>query len=169
MRVVISRWPRIGIVAQHVYRRFQPRFTVGAVGILISNDQKVLLVEHVFHAVHPWGLPGGWVDDNELPQRAVEREFLEETGLAVECADTLAIWSSTYWHNHLDLAFLVKLIGDLPLKLTLSSELLNYQWAHRTDLPPVMAEHRQAIELGFAMQKLRANEAAFSQTTEESS
>ncbi|WP_226951945.1 NUDIX hydrolase [Pyrobaculum calidifontis] len=52
-----------------------------ASGVLI-RDGKVLLVKHPKLGVYIY--PGGHVEEGETPIEAVEREFREETGLAVE-------------------------------------------------------------------------------------
>lgn len=38
-----------------------------------------------------WSIPGGWLEHGEHPERAAEREVLEETGLAVQCYDIAAV------------------------------------------------------------------------------
>ncbi len=135
--------PWLAISIQRLYRLFQPRYTLGVVGILFNEDNQVLLVEHAFHSVFAWGLPGGWVDGNEMPGRAVEREFREETGLDVAASYPVDVWGNRYWRNHVDLAFLVVLKKPAPTELVLSGELIAYRWADLTDLPPLSpAQHR---------------------------
>jgi 8-oxo-dGTP pyrophosphatase MutT (NUDIX family) len=124
----------------------RPRFTAGAVGILLNDRNEVFVVEHVFHTVFVWGLPGGWVDTNELPSEAVEREFWEETGLKVRATNPLEVWSSPFWRNHIDMAFLVVLEQSIPEPVTLSAELDSYQWVSFDRLPPMLPEHRRVIQ-----------------------
>ncbi len=141
--------PRLARFIQRLYRRLQGRFTVGAVGVLLDEQERVLLVEHVFHPSYPWGLPGGWVGRGELPQRAVEREFHEETDLTVKVIYPLEIWSRK-WPNHVDMAFAVESqIVIQPDTIRLSSELLNYQWASRDNLPPLLPEHIHVIDVAI--------------------
>jgi len=52
--------------------------TVAAV--LIQND-KALLVKHKKLGI--WLSPGGHIEDNEVPHKAAEREYWEETGIKV--------------------------------------------------------------------------------------
>lgn len=134
---------------QTLYRRFQPRFTVGAVGVLLNDDHEILLVEHVFHPLHPWGLPGGWVDANELPSVAVQREFSEEMNLSIEVVMPLEIWSNKFWFNHLDMAFIVKLTEPFPPTVELSAELTDYQWFKRDELPHLLPDHYRIIDLAL--------------------
>jgi 8-oxo-dGTP pyrophosphatase MutT (NUDIX family) len=152
------RYPKTASALQHIYRRFQPRFTVGAVGVLLDNKNRVLLVEHAFHARYPWGLPGGWVGRNELPSVAVEREFLEETGLSVQVIYPIEVWSSIHWRNHVDLAFAVEFTEttDPIPEPRLSFELTNYQWAERTHLPRIMPIHEHVIDRAIAFRQERS-------------
>jgi 8-oxo-dGTP pyrophosphatase MutT (NUDIX family) len=52
---------------------------MGAVGLVIGADGRVLLVRHSYRA--GWSLPGGAVDRGEPPAMAVLRELGEEVGL----------------------------------------------------------------------------------------
>ena len=54
-------------------------------GIALNDDERVLVVRT------PKGLqlPGGGIDDDETPQAALEREFLEETGWDIEVGDEI--------------------------------------------------------------------------------
>ncbi|MDE3107311.1 MAG: NUDIX domain-containing protein [Acidobacteriota bacterium] len=58
--------------------------TVRAYGILLHDD-RVVLVRASNPAIDPplWWLPGGGIDFAESPVEALEREFVEETGLVV--------------------------------------------------------------------------------------
>lgn len=49
-------------------------------GILI-HDGKILLIKH--KKLKVWLSPGGHIEDKEMPHQAAEREFWEETGIAV--------------------------------------------------------------------------------------
>ncbi|MCQ3928952.1 MAG: hypothetical protein DPW16_00710 [Chloroflexi bacterium] len=153
----VRRHPKLTLTAISIMRWFQPRFTAGAVGVLLNNVDEVLLVEHVFHSKIPWGLPGGWVNRNELLTAAVEREFFEETGLKVKTLYPLNTWSSPYWKNHIDVAFAVELVDNTMSHppLTLSRELLAYQWLSRAELPQLFREHVHVIDLALAYRHSR--------------
>lgn len=52
-----------------------------ASGVVIAQDH-VLLVHH--RRIGAWLPPGGHIEDGEMPEEAVVREILEETGVRVE-------------------------------------------------------------------------------------
>ena len=141
---LIRRFPFLTRLPFLVYRRFQARFTAGVVAAVFDDADRVLLVEHAWHPRHPWGLPGGWVDADEDPSLAVQRELREELQLRVRLVQTLHI--ARHMPNHLDIAFLCRANGDVG---ELSAELLDYRWARRDELPAMHAFHRTALDIAF--------------------
>ncbi len=63
----------------------------------IFRDDKILLVQERMDNL--WSLPGGWVDVNDSPGEAVEREVLEETGFCAKATKLLALYDNTK-HDH---------------------------------------------------------------------
>ncbi len=69
----------------------------GASGIAVSagiavRDGRVLVCRRRFDQLHPgrWEFPGGKVEPGETPQQCLEREIVEELGIAVDVGDLLA-------------------------------------------------------------------------------
>ena len=87
----MSNWKQVA--AQWVKRPFLQRLMILAVhlivpkqrigvGLVVFDEQdRVLLLKHVFHPKTPWGLPGGWLGRDESPEQCALRELMEETGL----------------------------------------------------------------------------------------
>lgn len=71
---------------------FQARLCQTACGFLISKE-RVLLVLH--KKLNIWLAPGGHVEGNELPHRAAEREFKEETGIRVTAVSAYPMLSGS--------------------------------------------------------------------------
>jgi ADP-ribose pyrophosphatase YjhB (NUDIX family) len=140
LAAVLRRVPRLLQAAYYVYRFFQPKYTVGVVGIVFNDARQVLLVEHVFHPRLPWGLPGGWVDFNEDPSQAVVRELREELGLTV-CDQQIIHAEKTQFH-HLDMAYTCRVDNDVN---TLSRELLSYRYWPLDQLPRLHGFQYRAI------------------------
>ncbi|HLA44180.1 MAG TPA: NUDIX hydrolase [Aggregatilineales bacterium] len=130
----LRRFPRLGKLIIRTYRLSVPRFSAGVVGVLLDEQGRVFMVEHVFHTDFPWGLPGGWVGRMEEPADALCREFREETGLNVQVVRPLMIHKGQFWGSHLDIAFLLRNNGGLT-DITLSPELTNYGWFPPDALP----------------------------------
>src|SRR5688572_19247724 len=138
---LIRRVPTLMLIPYYTYRFFQPKYSVGVIGVVINDEGKVLLVEHVFHPRLPWGLPGGWINFNEDPAEAVERELSEELALKVD-AHRLLLMQRTQF-NHLDIAYLCQAENEIG---NLSYELLDYAWFAFEDLPQLHKFHYEAIK-----------------------
>jgi ADP-ribose pyrophosphatase YjhB (NUDIX family) len=71
-----------------------------AVTALIRKEGRVLLVRRVNQpAQGSWTLPGGFMDAFEVPDQAVQRECLEETGLVIEVDGLYQLFSGRE-HEH---------------------------------------------------------------------
>jgi ADP-ribose pyrophosphatase YjhB (NUDIX family) len=57
---------------------------------VVFNEGRILLVKEL--ADGGWTLPGGWVDLNESPRRAAEREVWEESGYTVKAVRLLGVY-----------------------------------------------------------------------------
>lgn len=64
---------------------------IGAAGAVVCED-RVLLVRKTYGAAKGmWGLPGGFVQHDELLDEAAVREVLEETGVQAEVLSLIAV------------------------------------------------------------------------------
>jgi 8-oxo-dGTP diphosphatase len=95
------------------------RLSVAVGGFLFIGD-KVLVVKRSLHEKGDpgiWEQPGGQVEEGEDPERAVIREFKEETNLNVEVVDTLRAFSIVYpkaapAYHLIRIDYVVKLADD---------------------------------------------------------
>ncbi len=71
-----------------------------AVGALISDGTRVLLVRR---AADPrrgfWALPAGFMDFDEMPEEALAREILEETGVTIRTLGLAGIVPLAGWRD----------------------------------------------------------------------
>ncbi|MBQ8382287.1 MAG: NUDIX hydrolase [Clostridia bacterium] len=79
---------------------------------IIEIDGKVLLVRHTYGSAKDRILcPGGYVNENELPTQAIEREILEETGVVAK-ADALI--SMQFKSNQWCAVFTLEYVSGTP-------------------------------------------------------
>ncbi len=95
---------------------YRPRS--GAYGILIRDGR--IVCARVGYGPFTYDLPGGGIDPGETPEMAVEREFVEETGLRVrvtgKVTEILHYWidnDGKPFNNHSHF-FTVELLEDAP-------------------------------------------------------
>jgi 8-oxo-dGTP pyrophosphatase MutT (NUDIX family) len=76
---------------EHHVVRMRP--TVTAVVFDETAEHVLLLWRHRFITdVWGWEVPGGWIDDNETPSEAIQREVEEETGWRARPMKELGSW-----------------------------------------------------------------------------
>ena len=137
--VRISLFHRLMIVG---IRMVVPRQRIGIVTVLLDEQQRVLLLRHVFHPTHPWGLPGGWLNRNEAPEEAAVREVKEETGLTAVLDDVIQVRREEF-PPHIGMAYMGRV---LPGTIKLSNEIIEAAWFAVDELPePILPFMRDAI------------------------
>jgi 8-oxo-dGTP diphosphatase len=142
-----QRW--IVPTAHIIYRFTQPFYTAGVVGVVFNDADQLLIVEHVYHPKHPWGLPGGWIGRREDPAQTAAREVREETNMQIQVLQPLVVQRADYMFRHLDVAYLCYAPASEAAKITLSDELLQYRWVSLAEAAtvPMWRFHQQAIGL----------------------
>lgn len=125
-----------------IMRRVAPTFLVGVAGVVLNERGEILLLEHVFHRLYPWGLPGGWMARGESPAQALRRELHEETGMEIEIEALLAIEPDSD-PRCLQIGYLCRAL-DQPARL--NYEILSARWVSPGDLPgPIPPFHHVLI------------------------
>jgi 8-oxo-dGTP diphosphatase len=108
-----------------------------AVEILVERDSEVLLVYRLNEPGQGmWSLPGGYMDADEDPARAAERECREETGLDVEVTRLLDVLSDREFPNSADvvIAYAARIKGGT---LEAGDDAGQAAFFQRSDLPPI--------------------------------
>jgi mutator protein MutT len=105
------------------------KFGVAVKG-LIRKDGKILVVKRASHDDHKpgmWETVGGGVDEGEIPQKALEREIMEEAGIKVSIKEPFNVFSFTKdnGESKIGITFLCDYeSGDVVL----SDEHTEYRW-----------------------------------------
>jgi ADP-ribose pyrophosphatase YjhB (NUDIX family) len=104
----------------------------------VFQGDTILLVREASDGL--WSLPGGWMDIDESPARAAERETKEESGYDCKATKLIAVWDRNR-HPHppmllhvYKLFFLCELVGGAA---TLSHETTEVAFFTLDQLPPL--------------------------------
>ncbi len=84
------------------------KFTIGVFAIIFDQERRVLLCHRNDYDL--WNLPGGGLEEGESPWGGVIREVKEETGLKVEIAKLLGVYSKVD-KDEIVFSFLCNVIG----------------------------------------------------------
>lgn len=144
----VVRWPVMQRLMMVGIRSLVPRHRIGIAVVALDEDDRILMLEHVFHPYVPWGLPGGWLDRGESPRSGAVRELREETGLSAHVGTILNV-SRQQDPESVNMAFLAT---DVRGTIKLSKEIIDAQWFPADALPaPILPFTRQAIQTAITL------------------
>jgi 8-oxo-dGTP diphosphatase len=112
-------------------RLLEPRFAVTAGAVVLDEQGRVLLLNHVFRAGSGWGIPGGFIEKGEQPEDAVRRELKEEIGLTLAEAE-LAFVRTLKRPRQVEIIFRCRPQGEFAPR---SVEIKSAQWFAPDALP----------------------------------
>jgi ADP-ribose pyrophosphatase YjhB (NUDIX family) len=108
-----------------------------AAAVLIEQDGHVLLVRRVNEPFRGmWTLPAGFVDAEEDPAQAAEREALEETGLTVHVTKVLDVIAGREHPRGADFV-IVYAAEILSGEIFPADDVDEAGWFDRSNLPPL--------------------------------
>jgi len=90
-------------------RLTQKKFTVSVVAVVINDERKILLLDHLLRPGAGWALPGGFMEAGELPEAAIRREIREETTLELENVKLLSVRTI---NSHVEIVFSAEARGE---------------------------------------------------------
>ncbi len=129
---LVKLWP-VRVAQTIAVRLFAPKHYIGVNTICVDEQNRVLLLNHVFHPQYPWGLPGGWLDPKEQPIDCAAREIREETGLEIEIENLAQFSYKTRPFSHLIIIYRAHVTGG-QLNLN-NNEIIEARWFATDELP----------------------------------
>ena len=119
-----------------------PTAKVDIRGLMISNDNKILLVKESLDG--KWSLPGGWGDIGYSPKETIVKEFKEETGLDVIPERLLAVFDKKMHAHPAQPFYVYKMVfycKQLSAEITKGFDILDVQY-FAIDALPELSEDR---------------------------
>jgi ADP-ribose pyrophosphatase YjhB (NUDIX family) len=137
-------WRRLPATFRRRISRFgQGRFTVTVAAMIFDDQERILLLEHVFRADNGWGVPGGFVARGEEPLEALHRELREEANIELDNIQFLFARSLDAV-KQIEIYYRARAIGDPTPS---SFEIKGAAWFPLNALPPALSkDQRRLIE-----------------------
>ena len=133
----LTRAPRLHWLAARLANQ---AFLLGVVGVIRDDQGQLLLFHHPYRRT-PWGLPGGWMQRDESPLAALEREVREEAGLTVR-AERILLFGTTPDRPKLEFVVAACVVAGV---FRPSDEVTAIQWARLDQLPRIPTIQRRIL------------------------
>jgi putative (di)nucleoside polyphosphate hydrolase len=131
--------------------------------MLLNRDGKVFVGQRVDSTLEAWQMPQGGIDDGEDAEAAALRELGEETGIAPDLVELVAVapdelfydlppemigkvWKGR-WRGQRQRWFLYRFLGedrDVDIA-TVHEEFRAWRWADPADLPTIIVPFKKAL------------------------
>jgi ADP-ribose pyrophosphatase YjhB (NUDIX family) len=133
-------WRKLPQAARRLLiRTSQIKFTVSVTAVILNDEGKILLLDHVLRPKYGWGTPGGFIGLGEQPEAAIRRELQEEIGL--ELRDLEMAFVRTI-HNHVEIVFRARGGGELKVG---SVEIHSAAWFSLSEMPAEMSAMQKFV------------------------
>lgn len=130
------------------------KFIIGVSGVILNNENQVLLLRHRFWEAGTWGLVGGNVNSGERLEDALARELREETGYRIKHPILLRLKSG--YKLRMEASYLARLNEGTPRLDPV--EIIEARFFDLDALPEgLISSHKEIVEL--ARQRLKAKDA----------
>jgi len=109
-RLLAGVWHRLrGTLQWYLLWLIHHKFVVGVSGVVLDDQQRVLLLQHRFWRPGSWGLPSGYANRGEHLEDTLRREVHEETGYHIEVTDLIRMVSG--YKLRLEVSYLGRITG----------------------------------------------------------
>jgi len=132
---ILSMW--IHVLAMRMYRA---KFRASVAAMVFDEQGRILLFKHTYRKFE-WGIPAGGLEYNEQPERAIVREFFEETGMQIK-VERLLLAESSKEDRNISLIFLCKIVSGTFKE---SHEISEMKYFDVNDLPHMLFAEKNLI------------------------
>jgi len=124
---------------------FNSKFMVSASGVILDENDRILLQRHRHWVYDVWGLPGGIVKSGETLEDAFAREVKEETGLEISNIEFVKVVSG--YQMRLEVYFKAKLNPKTGTQLITiqEQEILDARFFALDELPQEMLPMQREV------------------------
>jgi len=129
----------IHILAMRVLR---PKFRAAVAAMIFDEQGRILLFKHTYRKFE-WGIPAGGLEYGEQPDKAIVREFFEETGMQIKVEKLLLAESSKEDHN-ISLIYLCKITSGTFRE---SNEISEMKYFEVNKLPKMLSAEKNLINM----------------------
>ncbi len=132
---VLPMW--IHVLAMRMYRA---KFRAAVAAMVFDEQGRILLFKHTYRKFE-WGIPAGGLEYNEQPDKAIVREFLEETGMQIK-VEKLLLAESSKEDRNISLIYLCKIVSGVFKE---SNEISEMKYFDVNDLPQMLFAEKNLI------------------------
>ena len=118
----------------------RPRFRAAVAALIFNEQGQVLLFKHTYRKFE-WGIPAGGLEYNEQPDKAIVREFFEETGMQIK-VEKLLLAESSKEDRNISLIYLCKIVNGTFRE---SSEISEMKYFDVNELPQMLFAEKNLI------------------------
>ena len=108
--------------------------------MVFDEQGRILLFKHTYRKFE-WGIPAGGLEYNEQPDKAIVREFFEETGMQIK-VEKLLLAESSKEDRNISLIYLCKIVNGTFKE---SSEISEMKYFDVNELPQMLFAEKNLI------------------------
>ena len=123
-------------------RMFRPKFRAAVAAMIFDEQGRILLFKHTYRKFE-WGIPAGGLEYGEQPDKAIVREFFEETGMQIKVEKLLLAESSKEDHN-ISLIYLCEITSGTFKE---SNEISEMKYFEVNKLPKMLSAEKNLINM----------------------
>ena len=121
-------------------RMFRAKFRAPVAALIFNEQGQVLLFKHTYRKFE-WGIPAGGLEYGEQPDKAILREFFEETGMQIEI-ERLLLAESSREDRNISIVYLCRIVSG---SFQESNEISEMKYFDVNDLPRMLFAEKDLI------------------------